>query len=360
MKLEDFRVIGLMSGTSLDGLDMACCHFSHLAGKWEYDIVKACTREYPQYWQKNLAYAHRLGAEELLKLHGEYGKYLGEMICHFIKDNKLNVSLVGSHGHTVFHSPEKGLSFQLGFGKAIALQCELPVVSDFRMDDVLAGGQGAPLVPAGDLYLFDDYYFCLNLGGFANVSEKQPTGITAFDICPVNFVLNRLAAAKGKKMDLDGMLARRGSSHKGLFRHLNEMSYYEKNPPKSLGREWVEQYVDPLLSKYSLPVEDTLSTYVEHASHQIARVLEKQKDRKKVIITGGGAKNNYLVQRIMEKTKHQIIIPDQKVVDYKEAVVFAFLALLRSLGKINVYSSVTGAGTDTSAGTLFMPPLGRK
>ncbi len=358
MESGNFRVIGLMSGTSLDGLDIACCDFSKSSGKWTFSLLKACTREYSDDWRRKLTDAHLMSAEGLLKLDVEYGRFLGQRVNDFLEGGSLNVELVGSHGHTVFHSPQQGLSYQLGFGKAIAFRCGLPVVSDFRMDDVLAGGQGAPLVPAGDYYLFGDYPYCLNLGGFANISEKKHQGITAFDICPVNFVMNRLAAKKGQKMDRDGALAKEGKTHPKLLKALNALDYYKQTPPKSLGREWVVRFVDPLLSRFCMSAEDALSTYVEHVSHQIAAVLNQQKQNKQVLVTGGGAKNGYLVQRITEKTRHQIIIPDQKVIDYKEAVVFAFLALLRHLGEINIFSSATGAGRDTSAGTLFMPGKG--
>jgi anhydro-N-acetylmuramic acid kinase len=261
---------------------------------------------------------------------------------------------VASHGHTIFHNPLLHYTTQIGEGAAIAAGCGLPVVCDFRTGDVAAGGQGAPLVPLGDELLFGDYDYCLNLGGFANISMQSLNNRIAFDIVPANIILNHFANQRGKAYDPNGEIAASGQVQENLLQSLNDLAYYHIRPPKSLGREWVESEVLPLLSDTGLELEDAACTFCEHIAQQIAACLENG-PQKKMLVTGGGAFNTYLVQRITALTQVKLIVPDVKTVNYKEALVFAFLGLLRMQAKPNCLASVTGASHNVSGGAVYLP-----
>lgn len=347
-------VIGLMSGTSGDGLDITACRFFKEGKAWNYQIISSETINYSDFWKKQLRTADKLETSEFLKLDLEYGKYLGQQVNDFLKRHKLAAELIGTHGHTIFHKPGKGLTYQLGAGNALFYETRVPVISDFRIDDVLSGGQGAPLAPAGDYYLFQEYDFRLNLGGFSNISFSENGIVYAFDICPVNYVLNREAGKLGKTFDHNGFIASENDADIELLNALNQMKYYNLSPPKSLSREWVEQEWDSVIRKFSLSPGVKIATITEHITDQLAEVLNRGKNRKNVLITGGGAKNKYLIQRLKQKIRLRIIIPDEEIIEYKEALIFAFLALLKQRGQINIFSSVTGASEDLSAGILYV------
>ncbi|MDD4109062.1 MAG: anhydro-N-acetylmuramic acid kinase [Prolixibacteraceae bacterium] len=346
-----YRVIGLMSGTSLDGLDILGAEFTKSDNKWHYKILAAETVNYSDTWQNSLKGAHSLSGKELLKLHNEYGRLTGMLVNSFIKANSFYPVLIASHGHTVFHQPGEGVTFQLGNGVVIAKETQTITVADFRQGDVILGGQGAPLVPAGDRLLFADYSFCLNLGGFANISFERDNKRIAFDICPVNFILNYLANIKDMPFDKNGESGRSGKTDLKLLSFLNGIDYYHQQPPKSLSREWAEELFIPLLTESEIPVNDKLRTVYEHIAIQISRIFKDS--RKSVLITGGGAFNRFLIERIRKHAAMELVIPENKLIKYKEALVFGFLGLLRYLGEINCYSSVTGAKRDTSAGIIF-------
>ncbi len=245
-----------MSGTSLDGLDIAYCSFKHEKGKWHFNIKEAVTIKYSSEWLKKLSTAHKLSSIQLLQLHNDYGYYLGACVNKFIKEKTIDkIDFVSSHGHTIFHQPEKHFTFQLGNGAAIAAKCNLPAISDFRSLDVLLGGQGAPLVPIGDKLLFSEYDFCFNLGGIANISFESKKKRLAFDICPVNIVLNHLAGLLNKEYDRDGLIAAAGKVDAKLLNSLNSLSYYKQAFPKSIGREWVEEEFLPILNKSNISVK---------------------------------------------------------------------------------------------------------
>lgn len=355
MKVCD--VIGLMSGTSLDGLDIAHCTFKFLNGKWTYTLNCAGTIKYSKHWHLKLKEAHLLSAENLLEIHSEYGIFLGNAVNGFIRKHKVKkVDLVSSHGHTIFHRPEKGFTFQLGSGASLAATCGIRVVCDFRITDVALKGQGAPLVPIGDKLLFHEYDFCLNLGGFSNISFEDRKKRIAFDICPVNTAMNYLALAKGKSFDKDGEMAKTGKMNNELLQELNKLEYYHKRKPKSLGREWLEKYFQPLVDSFFISAEDKLATVTEHIACQITKVILNNSKRGRVLITGGGANNRFLIKKIKGKLpSHQIIIPAQSLVNFKEALVFAFLGVLRMEQKINTLRTVTGANSDSSSGIIFLP-----
>lgn len=349
--MDIYHVIGLMSGTSLDGLDTAYCRLQYEADTWKAEIIKAETIKYSNYWLNALSTAHELAEEQLIALHKEYGVFLGEQVNSFIAKNKLKpVDLIASHGHTVFHQPEKGFTFQLGDGAQLLATCGITTICDFRSADVALGGQGAPLVPIGDEMLFGDYDLCLNMGGFANISYSQGGKRLAFDICPVNIVLNSLAQQKGRDYDEDGNLACSGQLDNALLQQLEAIEFFHKAPPKSLGREWLEQVYLPVLANSEMRIEDKLRTVCENIALQIAKAIGR--DEGKMLITGGGAFNKFLIQLIKEKTEIECVIPEEKLVNYKEALVFALLGVLRLKGEVNCLASVTGARRDSIGGVI--------
>jgi anhydro-N-acetylmuramic acid kinase len=348
-----YKVIGLMSGTSLDGLDMASCTLATKGGFWTYSIEKSTTVKYDAYWKKKLGGAHKLLAEDLVALDAEFGHWMGEQVRAFVKKNKINkVDLVSSHGHTVFHQPEKKFTLQIGRGAALAAACGIKTVCDFRSGDVALGGQGAPLVPIGDKLLFSQYDACLNIGGIANISFSRATKRIAFDICPANIVLNHFANKKGYDYDKDGHLAMSGSVKWDLFKKLNKLGYYQNYASKSLGREWIEKHVISVLEKEKMGVNDKLATAAEHSAFQIARTFNQFKI-KRVLITGGGAYNTDLISRTAAYCSTELDIPDHNTIQFKEALIFALLGVLRLRNEINCLKEVTGAKRDSVGGALY-------
>ncbi len=351
--MEKYQVIGLMSGTSLDGVDIAFCEFT-FSNRWEFKIIHAETIEYQTDWVVRLKTLHEKEGRELIQTHSEYGKYLAKISKAFIQKYKINPQFIASHGHTIFHQPANGFTFQLGDGNALATEAGIPVIFDFRSLDVARGGQGAPLVPIGDKLLFENYDYCLNLGGIANISYDEKEQRIAYDICPVNFVLNILANKSGLKFDDKGMLASKGTVNKTLLNKLNNNEFYSSIYPKSLGREWIELNILPELSSVNLSLNDLLRTFTVHISIQISNVINGSK-KGKVLVTGGGAKNDFLISSIQDKCDSELIIPDETIVDYKEALIFAFLGVLRWRNEINCLSSVTGATQDSCCGSIVVP-----
>ncbi|MCX6310426.1 MAG: anhydro-N-acetylmuramic acid kinase [Bacteroidetes bacterium] len=350
IKISETRVIGLMSGTSLDGLDICLARYINEEDHFRYEIEFAQTVEYSAEWIEKLIAAEKTSGKELLQLHSEYGKYLGECVIAFLKKHKSEKPLfVASHGHTIFHQPQFGFTFQLGSGAALSAACEIPVVCDFRSLDVALGGQGAPLVPIGDALLFSDYDYCLNLGGFANISFEENGKRIAFDICAVNYVLNYLTKRLGKPYDEGGQISASGKIIPKILEQLNALAYFKKPAPKSLGREWVELTIFPLLSEKE-KTQDLLRTFTEHAVEQISNSIGKNG---KLFVTGGGTHNTFFLQLLREKCKSEIVVPDSKTIDFKEALIFGFLGLLRWNNQINTLASVTGAKRDSSGGIIF-------
>lgn len=347
-----FHAIGLMSGTSLDGLDICYARFEQASSNWDFEILHAETVSYSKVWEQRLSEATLLSAPDLFQLSSDYGFFIGELTQAFIKRYSIyNVDVIGSHGHTVFHQPQNKLTVQIGDGRAIQIKTHTDVVYDFRMNDVLLGGNGAPLVPIGDELLFSDKEACINLGGFSNISLKKEGKRIGYDICPVNIILNRLAKRMNKEYDEDGKLAQRGSVNHELVKQLNRLEFYQKQPPKSLGYEWLETTIFPLLEGPYSDIE-RIASFTEHAADQIASQLN-QHQIGSALLTGGGSHNTHLIQRIKAKTKSQIIIPAREIIDYKEALIFAFMAVLKKTKQINVLSSVTGAQRDHSSGIFL-------
>jgi len=345
-------VIGLMSGTSLDGLDICFVSFKK-SNYSKYNIINSKTYSYNEKWIEKLKKSIFLNKQELKKIDIEYGTLISNYLKEFISEFSIDkIDLISSHGHTVFHEPNKGKTLQIGDGKTINKIVKTDVVCDFRTQDVEYKGQGAPLVPIGDLDLFSNYKFCLNLGGFSNVSIKDNNKIKAFDICPVNTVLNHYSKKMGYTFDQDGVLSKKGTVNLDLLNQLNQMSFYNKLGPKSLGIEFVKSKVIPLIDSHILNPKDILRTYIEHISDQISKSIGSYfNDR--ILISGGGTYNNTLIDSIKTKVKSKVIVPDSQIIDYKEALIFAYMGLLKSKEKINCLKSVTGAIKDHSSGKIF-------
>jgi anhydro-N-acetylmuramic acid kinase len=352
--MDKYNAIGLMSGTSLDGLDIAACEFILSGGKWSFKILRSHTFLYSTEWKSQLAGLPSADAHTLSYYNMEYGHLLGRLTRSFLSETDFKPDLIASHGHTIFHQPANGLTLQIGSGSAIAAETGLPVICDFRSADVALGGQGAPLVPVGDRLLFAEFDACLNLGGFANVSMEDKGERIAFDICPVNIVLNRIASRLGLELDKDGVIARSGKVDMDLLEQFDNLGYYKQKWPKSLGREWLEQEFLPLADNYAGPVENLMRTVCEHVAAQVKNSVPVHRDSK-VIVTGGGAHNLFLIERIRDKSKQNWIVPQDEWVDFKEALVFAFLGVLRWRNEPNVLCSVTGSRVTHSGGAIYNP-----
>lgn len=354
MSRKQFYALGLMSGTSLDGLDIAWCRFENSGKQWRYKIMKAQTLPYSAAWKSKLSQAHKLSSNELLALHADYGHWIGGVCDRFIRKNRIKkLNCIASHGHTVFHQPHKKFTFQLGDGNAIYAETGVPVVYDFRSLDVQLGGEGAPLVPVGDQLLFAEADVCLNLGGIANLSMKRNGKRIAFDICFVNMGLNHLAAKRNASFDADGMIASTGRVDDLLLENL--LKFYEpfKKSRPSLARENFENGLMTLLDDERILLEDRLRTFCESIVIQIYRAIPSKKFQR-VLVTGGGAHNRFLIELIAHHLQRKAIlfIPDSQTINFKEALVFALLGVLRIQNKTNVLKSVTGAKSDSSSGIL--------
>jgi len=347
------NVIGLMSGTSLDGLDIAYCRFVPSSQGWTYQIIAAKTIPYSASWQAKLKTAPILSALELTVLDWEYGHYLGQCVAQFIEELNLEVDLVASHGHTVFHQPNYGFTLQIGAGAALASHLKAPLVFDFRSQDVAIGGQGAPLVPVGDQLLFSEFEACLNLGGIANVSFNKQGKRVAGDICFCNMALNDLAQELQLSFDPQGTEAAKGQIIPNLLATLNQQEYFKKGFPKSLGREDYSSWFHPILQPYRHQPHDVLHTLNQHIAQQIAETLNPISGR--ILITGGGAFNSFLMDLLKEKEAMKWVLPSDQIIEFKEALVFAFLGYLRYKGQVNILASVTGAPYNHSSGSIIYP-----
>ena len=352
MNKKEIFAIGVMSGTSLDGIDLVYVKFL----KKEYsffEIIHTETVSYTKEWKQVLKQAILLSSKELLDLDVIYGKHLGSVLVNFISNYKITeIDFIASHGHTILHQPEEGITLQIGSGSEIAKITQQKVVSDFRTQDVNLGGQGAPLVPIGDELLFSKYDFCLNLGGFSNVSFKKESKRIAFDICPVNIVLNHYANKIGLEYDENGSIASEGYLNRSLLEKLNTLAFYNKEAPKSLGLEWVQQEIFPLIDAIEEDISSVLRTFVAHIAIQISKII---KDSDSVLITGGGVFNSFLIQEIQNYSNIKIVQATDTLINYKEALIFALLGVLKVDNQINCLKSVTGAHKNHSSGVVCLP-----
>ena len=344
--------IGVMSGTSLDGVDIAYCRFVCDDGHWDWTPLVGNVYPYPPEMLERLKYSHELSGHDLAQLDVDYGRFLGGLVKKFVDENHCNPRFVASHGYTVFHEPQKGLTLQIGSGAHIAAVSGIDTICDFRTVDVAFGGNGAPLVPIGDKLLYGSFDYCLNLGGFANISYDNADGQrVAFDICPLNIVANTLTRRIGLEYDKNGELGRKGMVDKELLQKLNAIPYYKQQPPKSLGREFVDAEILPLFGQRT-DIENLLATFYHHAAHQISQAMSAD-GKSTALVTGGGAYNGYFIECLQNSTKCKVVIPDSAVVECKEAIVFAFLGVLRYLGMPNCLKSVTGASCDNIGGAIY-------
>jgi anhydro-N-acetylmuramic acid kinase len=355
MAKENYNVVGIMSGTSLDGVDLAHVVFTLENNQWSFELLETETISYDDDWITRLKTAVGFSISELEILNMDYTKLLGGIISDFIqKHNLKDLDAVCSHGHTILHQPQNGFTLQIGNLPEIASLIGQKVVCDFRVQDVELGGQGAPLVPIGDRILFSGYDYCLNLGGFSNVSFESESQRIAFDISPVNTVLNFYADLLGLDYDDKGLIARGGMLNANLLIELNALDFYKKSWPKSLGFEFVKQTVLPLIDAFDIPIEDILHTFSEHVAFQTATALPAKTG--KLLITGGGAYNTFLIERIQSHLPDmENIIPEKKILEFKEALIFALLGVLKLRNEMNVLSSVTGASHDHSSGKVYSP-----
>lgn len=352
-----------MSGSSLDGLDIVFAEFHETAGEWGFEIRAASCYEYSKEWREKLQSATSLSALDYQLLHTSYGHYLGKEVNRFVEENNLHYqpALIASHGHTTFHIPSKKMTAQLGDGAAIAAETKLPVVSDLRALDVAFGGQGAPIVPIGEKLLLKEYSMFLNLGGIANISIKAPDQYIAFDVCPANRVLNSIAALVNKEYDAGGQMASLGNVNESLLKQLNAFEYYQQPAPKSLSNEFGTEEIFPLLKSFGLTHNDLLRTFIEHIVYQIklaiANSFELQPSNNKLLVTGGGAFNDFLMERLTEELSSigiEVDVPDENLIKYKEALIMAFIGLLRWRQEYTVLCSVTGAERDSIGGAVWI------
>jgi anhydro-N-acetylmuramic acid kinase len=357
-----YKAIGLMSGSSLDGLDIAFVQLNEVRGGWNYEIIHAECMPYTKEWADQLRNATQLSVYNYLKLHTAYGRLLGEAVNSFIEKHNIHhqVHLIASHGHTTMHEPHNHTSAQLGDGATIAAVTGLPVVSDLRNMDVALGGQGAPIVPIGDRLLFGKYDYWLNIGGIANITVPHDGGLLAFDVCPANQVLNGLAEMTGKAMDVNGAMARAGKLQTDILADLNDEPYYLQQPPKSLSNEQAKQLVFPILLESKNDINNLLRTATQHIAEMIAEAVKQYpttKEKAILLATGGGALNSYLIELVnaeLSPLNVEVHVPDENTVQYKEAIVMALIGVLRWREETNVLSEVTGASRDSVGGALWM------
>lgn len=353
--MKTVKVIGIMSGTSMDGLDLAYCELSRQEGKWDYTIHCAETIPYDDKWSVRLTELPKQPIHLYAKTDAFYGKYIGMQVRQFMSRNAISdVDLIASHGHTIFHRPDEGYTAQIGNGAAIYAETGITTVCDFRSVDVALGGQGAPLVPIGDELLFGDYDACLNLGGFANVSYKKEGERLAFDICACNIVLNAVAKQGGMNFDENGTMAREGVVVTELLDALNGLSFFTRQGAKSIGREWVEAEIWPLVGNYEIVLEDLMATFVEHTAIQIGKVA-KEGNLQTILVTGGGTYNSFLMERIAAHTPGRLIPASTQLIEFKEALIFGLLGVLRLHNQFNSLKSVTGASRQSMGGCVYGP-----
>ena len=347
MKTKSLQIVGIMSGTSLDGLDLALCEFYPENNGTGFKLICAETIDYEPVWKERLKNVYDATAEQYFKLHSLYGEYIAAQVNQFLTKNGQTANYIASHGHTIFHRPELAFTTQIGCGATIAAHTGIDTICDFRSLDVALKGQGAPLVPIGDRDLFPAFESCLNIGGIANISFTKNNLTSAFDICIANMALNYLAEKLGHAYDVQGKIAATGSIHKNMLDDLFQL----KTDQKSLGKEWFDKQFLPVLEKYN-GIENQLATCVEYIALQIKNALETNAIHS-VLVTGGGAYNDFLISRIKSHYNGKIEIPADEIVQFKEALIFAYLGYLRATENINTLNSVTKASRNSCGGSIY-------
>lgn len=361
--MDTYHVIGLMSGSSLDGLDIAYCEINYDSGKWSYQIKIAETISLTPKWKLRLEKLVLQNAVTYIKTHAFLGHYFGELVKSFVEKHNIfdEIDFIASHGQTIFHQPDNCFTSQIGDPSAIAAKTGLPVISDFRHIDVALGGQGTPIAPIADKLFFSEYRFLINLGGIANITYQEGEPKAAFDITPINLILNKLANKMHLDFDKDGEIARSGSIIHDLYSDLNQSHYYAKDYPKSLSGGWVSKVMAPLVARYREPVPDKLRTICEHAAYQIGRSVELMAEKEnvelkageKMLATGGGALNKYLIEKIDENSPLKVEVPDEETVNFKESLLMALMGVLRLRNEVNCLGAVTGASQNNIGGAIY-------
>lgn len=367
---KTYKVIGLMSGSSLDGLDIAYCSFtvrpseaSIIVTKW--DLLQAATAPFSEQWRARLSHLPTVSALAFAKTHTYFGHYMAELVQPFLQKYSIEPDFIAAHGHTIFHYPDQNMTAQIGDGAALAALTGYPVICDFRTQDVAAGGEGAPLAPLADKLLFGEYDFFLNIGGIINISCNANGKYVAFDITAANQVLNELAKQLGLAYDADGQLAAAGSLSEQAFHDANDIPYFDAPYPKSLDNQWVREHIMPHFLHPQTTVEDRLRTTCEHIGYQTAKAIRQIVEREqldttkpyRLLATGGGALNRFLVQTIERYCQKvldiEIIIPDQRIIEFKEAVLMALMGVLRVENVPNCLKTVTGAKRNAIGGAIY-------
>lgn len=361
--MKEYRVLGIMTGSSLDGVDLAYCILREDQQRWSYEIVNAECVPFPPLWKQRLLNLVLQNAVNYLKADAHFGHFLGETARKFIDEHQLEnrLDFIASHGQTIFHQPENQMTSQIGDGAAIVAETGFPVICNFRTTDVALGGQGAPMAPIIDRLFFPDYAFCLNLGGIANISVKRDGRMIGYDICGANMVLNMLCSSVGLDMDKDGEIARSGTVNLQLMDELNTQWYYDKPYPKTIGGGWVTKVFLPVFRKYRLKLEDALCTATEHIAQQISKDIKKiyvnegieLRDDDAVLVTGGGVFNKFLLERINHHVPISVVVADPQTSKFKEALLVALMGVLRLRGEVNMLASVTGAREDSCGGVIY-------
>ncbi len=339
-----------MSGSSLDGIDLALCDLRIEDGRWKYRIEKAETVGYDDDLRSKLIAVMEGTALDLARLDVELGRMIGETCNEFLAGEKAD--LISSHGHTIFHKPDEGLTTQIGSGAQIAAITGITTVCDLRSMDVALGGQGAPLVPLGEKLLFPEHDTFLNLGGIANIAVHRADRLIGYDIGPCNMALNFLSQLVGKMYDEGGRIAAAGTMIPELFDRLEALEFYSLAPPRSLGREWFDEQLAPLIDEHKWSIHDRMRTVAEHIASQIAKELRRHSTGS-VMITGGGAYNSFLIKQIQKMSGSKIKLPEKDLIEFKEALIFALLGVLRLRGEVNVLASVTGARVGSVGGAVY-------
>jgi anhydro-N-acetylmuramic acid kinase len=347
------NIIGVMSGTSLDGVDLAFCSFDEVGNQLNYKILHTKAIDYSTEWKQKLQQLPQASAKEFVATDHEFGRYLGDLIKEFCHETQVMPAAIGSHGHTIFHEPQLGYTSQIGNPNAIYGQCEIPVIADFRSLDVAFGGIGAPLVPIGDQLLFANH-ICVNLGGIANLSYFKNEKAVAYDVSPFNLLLNEIARQIGQTYDKGGQFASTGEVDSLLFKQLNDVAYYEQYLPKSLDKSWVEQVFFPLINNSVISLADKQRTIIEHLVVQLNQELTKAvtETNQAVLFTGGGTHNSFFIERLKQIACYEIVVPNKEVIDFKEALIFAFLAYRKLTNQYNVIAQVTGATKNVISGVV--------
>jgi anhydro-N-acetylmuramic acid kinase len=377
MVYPELNILGLMSGTSLDGVDI-CLSRIRISAQLAYEILAFETLEMPLPLRERLLRNMRpdtSSVDDICALNVELGSWFGHSVQHFLNLNSFTaeqIDLIGSHGQTLYHLPPGSgtvaASLQLGDAAVIAEMTGITTISDFRMADLAAGGQGAPLVPYVDTLIFQhpEHPTCLqNIGGMANLTFLGTHGeVMAFDTGPGNVLIDYLAfklSEGSQRCDAGGHWASRGTVCSALLAQALTHPFFAQLPPKSTGREvfgpdFAEQFLTAALS-LSLSSADILATATALTAYSIEQACRQFLPQfpERFVISGGGVHNRTLMQMISERLAPAHVLPMEHFglsSDAKEAFAFACLAYTCLLGLPNNLPAVTGAARPVVMGKI--------